>query len=258
MIIKSFAKKIFNTFDLCLASSNETKIYLNKLNAKNIHYLGNLKLIDHIDNQLPNNPNEKVLSQKRFWFALSTHNGEEKLCLNVHIKLKKFYKNIVTIIAPRHIQRINDIKKMCDDLNISCQILNKNDLIDDNKEIILVNYYGALAIFFKHSKSVFIGKSTIKKLKNVGGQSPIDAVKMGCKIYHGPYIYNFKEIYEILNENKISSEIEGSEDLASNLESDLKIKEKNSEIIFSKISALGQKTLNNTMQKIDFLLNENT
>ena len=81
---------------------------------------------------------------------------------------------------------------------------------------------------------------------------------MGCKIYHGPYIYNFKEIYEILNENKISSEIEGSEDLASNLESDLKIKEKNSEIIFSKISALGQKTLNNTMQKIDFLLNENT
>ena len=46
---------------------------------------------------------------------------------------------------------------------------------------------------------------------------------MGCKIYHGPYIYNFKEIYEILNENKISSEIEGSEDLASNLESDLKI-----------------------------------
>ena len=258
MIIKSFAKKIFNTFDLCLASSNETKIYLNKLNAKNIHYLGNLKLIDHIDNQLPNNPNEKVLSQKRFWFALSTHNGEEKLCLNVHIKLKKFYKNIVTIIAPRHIQRINDIKKMCDDLNISCQILNKNDLIDDNKEIILVNYYGALAIFFKHSKSVFIGKSTIKKLKNVGGQSPIDAVKMGCKLYHGPYIYNFKEIYEILNENKISSEIEGSEDLASNLESDLKIKEKNSEIIFSKISALGQKTLNNTMQKIDFLLNENT
>ena len=65
MIIKSFAKKIFNTFDLCLASSNETKIYLNKLKQK-YSYLGNLKLIDHIDNQLPNNPNEKVLSQKDF------------------------------------------------------------------------------------------------------------------------------------------------------------------------------------------------
>ena len=41
---------------------------------------------------------------------------------------------------------------MCDDLNISCQILNKNDLIDDNKEIILVNYYGALAIFLNIPK----------------------------------------------------------------------------------------------------------
>ena len=29
-------------------------------------------------------------------------------------------------------------------------------------------------------------------------QNPIDAAKLGCKIYHGPYVYNFKEIYEIL------------------------------------------------------------
>ena len=36
----------------------------------------------------------------------------------------------------------------------------------------------------------------------------------GCKVYHGPYIYNFKEIYNILNENGISEKIEDSEHLA--------------------------------------------
>ena len=41
-----------------------------------------------------------------------------------------------------------------------------------------------------------------------GGQNPIDAAKLGCKIYHGPYVYNFKEIYEILKKNNISKEIE--------------------------------------------------
>ena len=44
----------------------------------------------------------------------------------------------------------------------------------------------------------------IKKLKNDGGQNPIEAAKLKCKIYHGPYVYNFEEIYEILEKNNIS------------------------------------------------------
>lgn len=257
MILNSFAKKIFNSFDLCLTSNNETKVYLDKLNAKNIHFLGNIKLINYIDNRKLNIQNEEVLTKRRFWIAISTHSGEETLCLNVHLKLKKFYENIKTIVAPRHVQRINDIKKLCESLKISYQILDKNDLIDDSKEIILINSYGNLGIFLKYAKSVFIGKSTVKKLKHVGGQSPIDAAKMGCKIYHGPYIYNFSEIYGILKENNISREIEGSEDLAKNLERDLRNMEKNEREISDKINTLGIKTLYNTMQKIDnFLVNE--
>ena len=257
MILNSFAKKIFNSFDLCLTSNNETKVYLDRLNAKNIHFLGNIKLINYIDNRKLNIQNEEVLTKRRFWIAISTHSGEETLCLNVHLKLKKFYENIKTIVAPRHVQRINDIKKLCESLKISYQILDKNDLIDDSKEIILINSYGNLGIFLKYAKSVFIGKSTVKKLKHVGGQSPIDAAKMGCKIYHGPYIYNFSEIYGILKENNISREIEGSEDLAKNLERDLRNMEKNEREISAKINSLGIKTLNNTMQKIDnFLVNE--
>lgn len=257
MIINSFAKKIFNSFDLCLASNNETQVYLDRLNAKNIHFLGNIKLINYIDDRKLNIQNEEVLTKRRFWIAISTHSGEETLCLNVHLKLKKFYENFKTIVAPRHIQRINYIKKLCENFKISYQILDKNDLIDDSKEIILINSYGNLGIFLKYAKSVFIGKSTVKKLKHVGGQSPIDAAKMGCKIYHGPYIYNFSEIYQILKENNISREIEGSEDLAKNLERDLRNMEKNKREISAKINSLGIKTLNNTMQKIDnFLVNE--
>ena len=39
-----------------------------------------------------------------------------------------------------------------------------------------------------------MGKSLSKKLIKVGGQNPIEPAKCGCKIYHGPYISNFKEI----------------------------------------------------------------
>ena len=44
--------------------------------------------------------------------------------------------------------------------------------------------------------------------------NPIDAAKFGCKIYHGPYVYNFEEIYEILEKHKISKKIENIDDLA--------------------------------------------
>ena len=33
----------------------------------------------------------------------------------------------------------------------------------------------------------------IEKLKNDGGQNPIEAAKLRCKIYHGPFVYNFRE-----------------------------------------------------------------
>ena len=36
--------------------------------------------------------------------------------------------------------------------------------------------------------------------------------KLNCKIYHGPYVYNFEEIYKILKDNLISKEIKDYKD----------------------------------------------
>ena len=58
MLIPNTAKYIFSLFDLCLSSSEETSNFLNKLNAKNVKYLGNIKFITDIDRSIPNN-NEK-------------------------------------------------------------------------------------------------------------------------------------------------------------------------------------------------------
>ena len=107
-------------------------------------------------------------------------------------------------------------------------------------------------------KSVFIGKSIVKKLKNVGGQNPIDAAKLNCKIYHGPYVYNFVEIYEILKKNNISKSIESAKELSENLIKDLENPNKVDDKISILINNLGQKTLADTMKNINtFLFNEN-
>ena len=251
------ARKIFSLFDLCLASNFETKKNLEKLGAKNIYFNGNIKLINKLDENKIKNLSEKILLKNRFWIAASTHKGEDILCLKTHLKLKEKYKDIITIIAPRHIERSYNIKSLSEALNLKTQILNKNDVINEDKEIIIINTFGVLQNFFKYAKSVFIGKSTIKKLENDGGQNPIDAAKLKCKIYHGPYVYNFKEIYEILEKNNIAKQIESYVELSNYLVEDLKSLQKKDDQIANVINDLGQKTLTDTMKYINnFLFNE--
>ena len=231
MIFPRFAYSIFSNIEFSLSSNNETHNYLSKLKVKNTYFTGNIKLIS-TPSFSSNFQNERILNSKKFWLAASTHKDEEVFCLKTHLKLKEKIRDIVTIIAPRHIDRINEINKICLDLNLIPQILSKNEKIEKNKDIIIINSFGDLNDYFKHAKSVFIGKSNISRLKNEGGQNPIDAANLGCKIYHGPYVYNFSEIYEIFQQNKISEIIMNPDELAEKIVHDLKSSDKDIKIFF--------------------------
>ena len=257
-LIPKTAKKIFGSFSLCLTSNYETKKYLTKFKVKEVIFSGNIKLINKITQTKSFNINKKIFKNNKVWCASSTHKGEDKFFFYTHIKLKEKFKKLITIIAPRHINRVKEIKNMCQTLKLNTQILNKNDKIIKGKEVIIINSYGELSSYYNFIKSVFIGKSTLKKLKNVGGQSPIEAAQLGCKIYHGPYVYNFKEIYNILKKNNISKQIKSSQQLANSLFSDFKNNSKRNNKFFTVMANLRKKTLSTTMKNINkFLIDEN-
>ena len=253
MMFPEVAKKIFGNFNLCLCANEKTKNYLKKLKVKNVYFCGNIKLISQINEREIKNINESLLVKKKFWFAASTHDGEDIFCLKTHLEIKRKFNNVITIIAPRHIDRSVKIKSLSEKLNLKSQILNKGDFITKDKEIIIVNFFDALLDFYKYTKSVFIGKSINKKLKNVGGQNPIEAAKLKCKIYHGPYVENFEEIYGILNKNNISKEIKNYQELSRNIISDLARHDKK-DYNSDTINKLGQKTLINTMKLVNNFL----
>ena len=255
MIFPKIAKKIFGIFDLCICSNNETKDYFEKLGLKKVYFKGNIKLIDQINVSKIKNLNHETLLSRRFWFAASTHKEEESFCLKTHLKLKEKFKDVLTIIAPRHIDRSLEIKLLAEKLNLKAQILNKGDIISENKELIIINYFGSLQSYFKYAKSVFIGKSMIKKLIHDGGQNPIEAAKLNCKVYHGPYVYNFEEIYKILKMNNISKKINDYHELSECLLTDLELTKKNIEQISDPLKGLGRKTLIETTSLLDNFIN---
>ena len=83
--------------------------------------------LDRINNKL-----KFQLLRKNIWVASSTHNNEEIFCAKTHIELKKKIKNLLTIIIPRHIHRVNQIfsemKKL--DLKVMTHSSNERNLRD--------------------------------------------------------------------------------------------------------------------------------
>ena len=95
-----------------------------------------------------------------------------------------------------------------------------------------------------------MGKSFLKKLENVGGQNPIEPAKCGCKIYHGPYVSNFKEIYSFLNKREIAHEVNNENELFEKLLNDFKNNNTTNNKNIEELNNYGKEILTLTTQEV--------
>jgi len=246
------AKKIFQKFDVCLSSSARSLKYLGLLGAQKIKFIGNLKFTESENNKNDLHKNfKKTILSKKVWCASSTHNKEELICANVHKRLKVKHKNLLTILIPRHVDRTAEIINQIKKLNLKIHLHNSKNKIDRNTDIYLVNSFGQTKSFFKICKTVFLGGSLIKH----GDQNPLEAARFGCKILHGPHIWNFDEIYSLLKKNKVSSRVITTTQLTNEVDKMLKKKKKNSNLKF-KIKNFGDKILTSTLNEVNIFINK--
>ena len=250
--LKNFSKSIFNKFDLCLSSNKETVSFLKKLGAKNIKYFGNLKYSQTENEKIDiDNKTIKFISKKTVWCASSTHNSEEKFAGLIHNKLKKKYKNLLTVIIPRHINRKEEIKKQLSNLGLKVHLHEPKTRIHQDTDIYLVNSFGKTKSFYSLIRNVFLGGSLIEH----GGQNPLEAVRYNCNILHGPNVSNFKEIYEFLYNQKISKKVINLNQTI-NVLHELFNSKKSQKNIKNKINKIGQKILKKNIDEINLILDK--
>ena len=246
LILSSFAKTLFNKFNLCLSSSLESKRYLRKLGAQNIKFFGNIKFSQSESADLLMDKNFRNFAKsKNLWCASSTHYNEEKFCGQTHLYLNKKYKNLLTIIIPRHINRVNSIKKELMSLKLKVHLDEPKRKISSNTDVYLVNSYGKTKSFYKECKNVFLGGSMI----NHGGQNPLEAVRYGCNIFHGPNVSNFKEIYWFLKNENLSKRVTNHKNLANLLSETFKNKSQPDKIKKT-LYLIGKNILNKTYKEV--------
>ena len=196
--LKNFSKSIFNKFNLTLSQNKETMFFLKKLGSKNIKNFGNLKFSENKsikDNNIKSKKLLKFFKSKNFVFGgISTHSGEEEFCGKIQTLIKYKIKNSLTVIIPRHIDRCADIIMRLQNLGLKVHLHSDKSKIDKKTDIYLVDSFGETNSFINQCNIVFLGGSMIKR----GGQNPLEAVRLKCKVLHGPYTYNFSEVYALL------------------------------------------------------------
>ncbi len=206
--IRQFGKKILEKFDYIFPQNKETLLYLKKLGIKKVKFLGNLKFIGSHNDKLKK-INKKYFENKIVLCSASTHHNEEEIFADLHIKFKKKFPNLITVIIPRHIERTDEIIQMLDKKNLKFVRHSENKKNYKNNDIYIVDSYGESKSFYKISNIVFLGGSLVSK----GGQNPLEALKFGCNILHGNYTFNFKDVYKMLEKEKLSLKINNIKDL---------------------------------------------
>src|SRR3954465_12380120 len=188
---------LLGRFELCLAQSQTDADRFAALGSPNVVTTGNLKL------DVPAPPAdqarlERLMAMPRgrpVLVAASTHPGEDEMLAEVHKTLAGFFPGLLTVIVPRHPDRGEAIARMVEASGLHASLRSREELPVATTDIYVADTMGELGLFYRLSPIVFMGGSLVAR----GGQNPIEAVKLGASIVHGPHVFNFTEVYDALD-----------------------------------------------------------
>ena len=247
--LKNFSKTIFNKFNLSLSQNKETIIFLKKLGSKNIKNFGNLKFSENRSvryRDITSKKLKKFFKSKNFVFGgISTHHGEEEFCGKAQKLIKHKIKNSLTVIIPRHIDRCKDIISRLKNSGLKVHLHSDKSNIDKKTDIYLVDSFGETNSFINQCNIVFLGGSMIKH----GGQNPLEAVRLKCKVLHGPYTYNFTEIYALLKNLDMCCLVKNPNEVINHLNV-VKLKKNKMNKNVLNLNNLGKKILNDNYNEV--------
>src|SRR3954454_7094770 len=178
---------LLGRFDICLAQSDLDAERFAALGSRNVVTTGNLKL------DVPAPPAdaaklERLMAVTRgraIVLAASPHPGEENILLRAHQTLAGFFPSLLTIIVPRHPNRGEAIARSIPACGLRVTLRSREELPTGTTDIYVADTMGELGLFYRLAPIVFMGGSLIEH----GGQNPIEAVKLGASIVHGPHVF---------------------------------------------------------------------
>jgi 3-deoxy-D-manno-octulosonic-acid transferase len=219
-LTKFFWKKVLDNLDAAgtISGIDEERLKSIGMDGTKIKVLGNAKY-DGLAAMVSPALHKEITSRfnarenERFFVAGSTHEGEEKIVINVYQEILKHYPDFKLIIAPRHIERTNDVLGLLAKANfndvITLSDMNKGRSRKDER-IIVVDVIGELFKVYSLSIIVYCGGSLVPK----GGQNILEAAAWGKVIFYGPSMEDFSQERDLLEEAGCGITVRSAEELS--------------------------------------------
>lgn len=189
---KFVSKELLGYFSLCLGQSEQDKNRLILLGAPKADCVGNLKFAGMplpVDESKLNVLKEQIGDRPVFLLS-STHNDEEERFALYLPWLKDNVNRVLTIVAPRHPNRGDDIVRMYRSRNFNVAQRSREEDITPETDIYVADTIGEMGLWYALSAISFIGGSLIPH----GGQNFMEAARDKNAVLVGPNMQNFVEM----------------------------------------------------------------
>lgn len=246
-----FFKRILKNYASILMQTNTDKERILNIgaNPEITEVMGNLKfnIANILDNEdIKNLTSSFKLNQQKVIVAGSTHSGEDEIVLNVYEQLKDEFADLKLIIAPRHPERYPQVLELIDQTGYSWGLRSKNDSFDKN-DIIMLDTMGELSKMYSICHFAFIGGS----FSGTGGHNPLEATIYNKPTLSGDVVFNFKDIYEILNNEEATILVKNENELLENSQKLLRNAD-----FYNKISTACQNVFEQNSGALDFAISK--
>lgn len=152
----------------------------------------------------------ELFGSRPIWIAGSTHPGEEEQILVALGKLKSAIPEVLLLLAPRHPERADEVQALAERFGFSVQRRTEHRPCAPATGVFLVDTLGELRIFYGMADVAFVGGSLIPR----GGHNVLEPAAAGRPVLFGPYMFNFAEIAQGLQESGGGIEVTDGETLA--------------------------------------------
>ncbi|MFG1430207.1 3-deoxy-D-manno-octulosonic acid transferase [Xanthobacter sp. V2C-8] len=191
------ARALLSRVDLCLAQSEDDAQRFRTLGAERVEVCGNLKFDVPPPAADPADFAEftQAIGNRPLLLAASTHPGEDQVVMEAHAILSAEITDLLTVIVPRHPERGGAIVGAAEAAGWAAAQRSRDELPAADADFYVADTVGELGLFYRLAPVSFVGGSLVPR----GGQNPIEAVKLGSVVLHGPHVDNFTETYAHLD-----------------------------------------------------------
>lgn len=213
--LTSFYRSVLQTLTLCLMQSDRDVQRVVALGADpaRVKRTGNIKF----DQPVPAAPVDASFraslglgEDDRLLLAGSTHAGEEEIIVAAYRKILSQHASTVLMLAPRHIERAEDVAAMVTAAGLPVQRKSRLDSVGSGPRVIILDTRGELARAYHEATVAFVGGTLVP----VGGHNLLEPAVWGKPVFFGPYTDHCAENATLLLEAGGAVRVSGADDVA--------------------------------------------